>query len=117
MSTGHSVKSHFEKCAPEVRAAYQALLNASRELGPVREDPKKTSIHLVRDTAFAGVAVRRESLILTFKSTREITSPRVEKAEQVSGNRWHLEIRIAGPGDVNRQLKTWLAASYELSAK
>ena len=112
-----SVASHFEKSDPAVRATYQQLLKAARTLGPVVEEAKKTSIHLVRDTAFAGVATRRSSLILTLKSSKDSRSPRIEKREQTSPNRWHLEVRLKDPADVDKQLTRWLSAAYELSRR
>ena len=81
----------------------------------MREDPKKTSIHLVRGTAFAGVATRKASLILTVKSAVDITSPRIARRERTSPNRWHLEIRLDRPNDVDRELIGWLSAAYDLS--
>ena len=87
-----TLTSHFAKASATVRSTYDALLKAARSLGPVIEDPKKTSIHLVREKAFAGVAVRQSSLILTLKATQAIKSQRVRRAEQASANRWHLEI-------------------------
>lgn len=112
-----TVESHFAKSAPDVLATYRRLLKAARALGRVAEEPKKTSIHLVRDTAFAGVAVRRSSLILTLKSAQDIRSPRVEKREQVSANRWHLEVRLQQPADVDGQLTDWLTAAYQLASR
>jgi hypothetical protein len=110
-----SVESHFTKKDPAVRATYRRVLDAARALGPVTEDAKKTSIHLVRRTAFAGVATRRSSLILTLKSATDIRNPRVDKREQTSANRWHLEIRLDAPAQVDRQLTAWLRAAYELA--
>ena len=110
-----TIASHFGKAAAAVAATYAALLKASRALGPVREDPKKTSIHLVRTSAFAGVATRKDSLILTLKATRPIKSPRVIRAEQASAHRWHLEIRLCAPTEVDAELKVWLAQAYELA--
>jgi hypothetical protein len=46
----------------------------------VREEPKKTSIHLVNKTAFAGIATRKEVLILTLKAANAVKSPRVHRA-------------------------------------
>ena len=109
-----AVSSHFAKASPTVRLTYDAVLEAARALGPVAEDPKKTSIHLVRATAFAGVAVRQSSLTLTLKATQAINSPRVRRAEQTSANRWHVEIPLTSPTDVDRELRTWLNAAYEL---
>ena len=115
MPHSFTVASHFAKSADSVRATYDALLTASRALGPVREEAKKTSIHLVRSTAFAGVATRKDSLILTLKSTTSIKDPRIHRAEQASANRWHLELRLAQPADVDAQVLSWLANAYALA--
>ena len=110
-----AVTQHFTGKAPAVRATYDRLLRAAAQLGPIQEDPKKTSIHLVRRSAFAGVATRKDALILTVKAVDDIRSPRVVKREQASAHRWHLEIRLTGPADVDGQLLAWLKASYEIS--
>jgi len=112
---GVSVESHFAKKDPSVIATYRRVLDVARALGPVTEEAKKTSIHLVRHTAFAGVVTRRSSLILTLKSSTDIRSPRVAKREQTSANRWHVEVRLAAPAQVDRQLTAWLRAAYELA--
>ena len=112
----HTIEQHFAGRAPAVRAIYDAVLRAAKAFGPVVEDPKKTSIHLVRRTAFAGVATRRSSLILTVKSTTDIPSPRVARREQASASRWHLEIRLEEPAQVDRELTAWLRAAYAISA-
>jgi hypothetical protein len=110
-----SVESHFAGKSPAVHATYQRLVDVARKLGPVTEEAKKTSIHLVRHAAFAGVATRRSSLILTLKSATDIRSPRIEKREQASANRWHIEVRLEKPAQVDRQLAAWLKAAYELA--
>jgi hypothetical protein len=79
-----TVESHFTKSDPEVLATYRRLLAAARALGRITEEPKKTCFHLVRQTAFAGVATRRSSLVLTLKSAKDIRSPRIERREQAS---------------------------------
>ena len=111
------VESHFAKRDPRVLATYERLLEAARALGPVVEEPKKTSIHLLRDTAFAGIATRRSSLVLTLKSAKDIRSPRIVKREQTSAHRWHVEIRLEEPADVDRQLTSWLSAAYALAGR
>jgi Domain of unknown function (DUF5655) len=110
-----SVESHFAKTEPTVRAIYQRLIEVARAFGPVAEDAKKTSIHLVRHAAFAGVATRRSSLILTLKSATDIRHARIQKREQTSANRWHLEVRLEKPADIDRQVTTWLRAAYDLA--
>jgi hypothetical protein len=112
---GFTVASHFTRSNDAVRATYDAILKASRLLGPVRVEPKKTSIHLVRDTAFAGVATRKDVLILTLKSDHSVPGPRVHKGEQASRNRWHLQIRLTDPADVDSELREWLAHAYDIA--
>jgi hypothetical protein len=77
-----SVASHFAGKHSTVRATYQRLIDVARTLGPVTEEAKKTSIHLVRHTAFAGVATRRSSLILTLKSARTSAARELRSASR-----------------------------------
>jgi len=110
-----TVAAQFTGRPPAVKATYAAILAAARSLGTVHEDPKKTSIHLNRKTAFAGIATRRASLILTLKSSADVASPRIRKRERVSANRWHLEVEVGAPSDVDRELRRWLKRAYELA--
>jgi hypothetical protein len=114
-STTHTVREHFEKCAPVVEATYARILETAKTFGPVKEEAKKTSIHLVRKTAFAGIATRKTALILTLKSKSDLASKRIIKREQASANRWHLEIRVEAPEQVDSELESWLKRAYELA--
>lgn len=111
-----TVAQHFQGRTPAVKATYEAILKVAKKLGPFTEDPKKTSIHLNRKSAFAGVATRKEALILTVKAAKDLDGPRVVKSEQVSASRWHVEVRLEAPADVDAKVRDWLAAAYELSA-
>lgn len=114
-TNGHSVSSHFENRDPSVKETYKAILRTAKKLGPVKEDPKKTSIHLVRKTAFAGIATRRTALILTLKSQSDVANERITRREQASANRWHLEIKLDAPEQVDKEIVAWLKEAYELA--
>ncbi len=62
------------------------------------------------------MATRKDVLILTLKSAHDIESPRVAKHEQVSAHRWHLEVKLQEPEEIDRELVGWLKDAYELSA-
>jgi hypothetical protein len=109
-----TVDAHFSGRSPHVLQIYRKIVDASFTLGPVAEDPKKTSIHLNRRVAFAGVQTRKDALILTLKSGRDVKH-RVHKTEQTSANRWHFEVRLNDPAEVDEQILQWLHASYELA--
>ena len=114
--SGFTVQSHFTGKAPIVRQIYDQVLKAVRKMGPVIEEPKKTSIHLVNSTALVGVATRKDYLILTLKSDRKLNSPRIHKSEQASARRFHHEVKLTSPADVDSELIGWLKEAYALSA-
>jgi hypothetical protein len=115
MPEAYSVNDHFINKDPAVRALYEQLISLLRKFGPITEDPKKTSIHLNRKSALAGVEPRKDGLLLNIKSDHPIKSPRIEKAEQISSKRFHHKVRIASPDDFDEELKTWLQEAYLLS--
>jgi len=110
-----TIEQHFSGRGAHVRRIYDAIVDASSVLGPIEQDPKKTSIHLNRRIAFAGVQTRKDTLILTLKSDRDIKHRRVHKTEQTSANRWHFEVRLTAPEEVDDQIRKWIQASYELA--
>ena len=100
--------------SPTVRQIYDELLAAIEPFGPFREEVKKTSIHLSRGSAFAGVHPRKEYLIVTVKADKPISSPRIVKSEQVSKSRWHLDVKVLDRSEIDAELLQWLKAAYEL---
>jgi Domain of unknown function (DUF5655) len=114
-TNGFTVKSHFEDKDPAIRQIYDRLLEAAGKFGPVAEEPKKTSIHLMNNTAFAGVATRKTALVLTIKSDRKLSSPRIHKSEQTSAKRFHHEVKLTLPAEVDAELVKWLKDAYALS--
>jgi hypothetical protein len=101
---------------PEARELYRNLLEAVAALGPFREEIKRTAVHLVRSSAFIGVHPRKRYLILTVKSDTPVRSRRVFRSEQVSRDRYHLEIKVAAAADIDSQLMGWIGAAYDLCA-
>ena len=111
-----SIDGHFAGKDAVVRDIYEQLKKSIKRFGPIVEEPKKTSIHIVNRTALAGVATRKGHLVLTIKSDRKLASPRVHKSEQTSASRFHHEVKLASPADVDEELIGWLKAAYLLSA-
>jgi hypothetical protein len=115
MAETYLVSDHFVNKDPSVRALYDQLISVLRSFGPVEEDPKKTSIHLNRKSALAGVETRKDCLLLNIKSDHAIQSPRIEKAEQISAKRFHHKVRISSAKDLDEELNSWLKEAYLLS--
>src|ERR1043165_1887481 len=110
-----TINTHFENREAVVRQIYDRLLKSARRVGPGVEDPKKTSIHLVNRTAFAGVATRKSAIVLTIKADSDISSPRIHRSEQASARRFHHEVKLTSPADADSDLVGWLKHAYTLS--
>ena len=113
--SGHTVDSHFVGRSAVVREIYDTILRVARDLGPFAEVPKKTSIHLDRKSAFAGIRTRKDFLILTVKSPAELFDDRIGKREHISANRWYFEIKLRSSDDIDPQIIEWLRRAYDIS--
>ena len=111
-----TIESVFQGREPAALATYRALLDRMTELGPFEEQAKNTSIHLARKSAFVGVHPRKAAILLVIRTGAPIASPRVRKLERVSANRWHNEMLLSDPGEVDPELLGWLGEAYALSA-
>src|SRR3954452_8353864 len=100
---------------PIVHATYEEVLTSLRTIGEFTVEPKKTSIHLVRSSGFAGVHPRKSYLYLNLRLDRALSGSRIAKTEQVSKNRWHNEIRLDSPEQVDEELRGWLREAYTLA--
>lgn len=98
-----------------VRAIYDRLIDALQDIGPFQAEPKKTSIHLVRASGFAGVHPRKSFLYLNIRLDRALQGERIAKSEQVSKNRYHNEVKLTSPDDVDGELVGWLKEAYNLA--
>ena len=116
MTETFSLDSHFSGKEPSVRAMYDRLLSSLRKFGKVIEEPKKTSIHLVNVSAFAGVQTRGTYILLNIKADHKIESPRIHKGEQISARRFHHRVKISSLSDIDNELISWLHEAYALSS-
>jgi uncharacterized protein DUF5655 len=115
MATKLETPNALQLGGPTSEKLYQQLLAAIKNIGSYKVEVKKTSIHLVRKSAFAGVRLRKEYLLLTIKAPEAIRNKRIFKAEQASAHRWHLEVKVATASEIDKELMGWLQESYEMS--
>ena len=115
MARDAALDALFVNKESSVRAAYDKVLLSLAKVGPVKAEPKKTSIHLVRETSFAGAHPKKAWLDLTIRSDKPIKSTRVRAQEQVSKNRWHQDVRLTSPADVDAEVIGWLKGAYALA--
>jgi Domain of unknown function (DUF5655) len=111
----YSVDDHFVGKDPSVREVYNRVLSVLRDIGPLAEEAKKTSIHLVRASALAGVETRKGYLLLNLKADHLVEGTRVVKSEQLSPRRYHFKVKLTRLDEVDAELQGWLRHAYDSS--
>jgi hypothetical protein len=106
----------FAKAGPGAAAVYGALIKALKPLGRVGVEVKTASVHLTgAKSAFAGGHPRKTGVLLNIRTKTKIASKRIRKVEQVSANRFHNELLLTSPADIDAELLSWLSEAYDLS--
>ena len=97
------------------------LREARRGLGEARRrrrggETKSPHIKAGDGSAFAGVHPRKGALLLNIRLAEKLTSKRMKKTERVSKSRWHNEMILASPTDIDGEVVAWLKAAHALAA-
>lgn len=111
----NSVDNLFEGKAPELRATYEQLVQQLRQFGEVKVAPKQTSIHLEKNSGFAGVHPRKTYFNLEFRTDYKIDDPRITRVQQLSARRFEHTVKLERTQDIDEQLLKWLKDAYDLS--
>ena len=114
MSTINSVDTLFEGKAPQLRPIYDHLVAALQEFGPVREAAKQTTIHLEKNSAFAGIHFRKNHLNLEWRIDYKIDDPRIIHQMQLSSRRFEHTVKLEQESDIDSQLLKWLKDAYDI---
>ena len=101
----------------ESQAVYRALLDAFDALGTYDVEEKKTSLHITRGRAFAGVHPRASGVVLNLVLDEPVDHARVRKSEQVSKTRHHVEFLLERPADVDAWLAKRISRAYALTGE
>jgi len=99
------------------KKVYAALLRSLQGMGPFRMEPKATSLHVVNGRAFLGLHYRKDGLLLNVVLDRPLKSARLTKSEQVSRSRYHHEVLIRDPSDLDEQLLGWIGEAHRLTER
>jgi hypothetical protein len=115
MTTQEATKHIFEGKLPQVQQLYERLLKALASVGEVRAVPKQSSIHLEKNSAFAGIHPRKGYFNLEFRLDYQIDDPRITRHLQLSARRFEHTVKIEQETDIDDQLLKWLKDAYALA--
>ena len=108
---------HFARTAPEVRDAFDRVLEAVREFGPFDVLPEKTRIALHARMSFAAFMPRRHWLNGHLVLARRIDSPRFLRVDTYSPRNVVHTFRLTSPAEVDDEFVAWLAEAYQVGAQ
>ena len=113
----YTIDDHFHGKDPKLRSLLDALLHALERRGPLRVDAVESTINLVSNYHFGGIAVRRGYLRVGFILDRELRSKRIARSERVGAHRVSHHVYVRSLRDLDAQLLDWLAAAQAMQAR
>jgi hypothetical protein len=111
-----ALDDHFEGRPEALREAFDALVAAAREHGPVTVNATKSRITLQVRMRFAAVEPRRNHLRAHLVLKRRIEHPRLA-VEHLEPEYYLHRFTLTGPADVDDELKAWIAEAYQTGAQ
>ena len=106
------LEHHFAGRPPEVRALFDAFLEALEEIGPVTVLPQKTRIAFHVRMSFAQVTPRRWGLDGHLVLARRIDDPRFIEVQSFSPRNHLHRFRIERREDIDAQMRGWMREAY-----
>jgi hypothetical protein len=95
---------------------HKELLFLLKKIGKFTVEPKKESIHVVHGRAFVGIHPKKSYLGVNLVLDKSETSPRADKVEKVSANRFHHYFKIESKQQMNTSFVRLLKEAYDLTS-
>jgi hypothetical protein len=108
----HDLDHHFTGKPPEIRALFDAVVSAIREIGPVKILPEKTRIAFHVRMSFAQVTPRRAWLDGHVVLARRLESPRFRDIQTFSPRNHLHSFRVESMEDIDGEFRCWLREAY-----
>jgi hypothetical protein len=113
----HDLEHHFARKDPSIRALFDEVVAAIREIGPVRVLPEKTRIAFQVRMSFAQITPRTKWLDGHVVLSRRLEHPRFTRVETFSPRNHLHAFRLTSLADIDAEFKAWLAEAYDVGAQ
>ena len=105
----------FARADPALRPLFEPFAAAAAERGQVTVNVTKSRIAIQARGRFAGIEEpRRGHLVANFVLTRPVRSERLLRVDHVPPYYYVHRLRLAGPADVDAELRAWLGEAYQV---
>ena len=110
----HDLEHHFIGKSPKVRALFDQVVAAVREIGPVRILPEKTRIAFQVRMSFAQLTPKSRWLDGHVVLARRLEHPRFRQVQTISRHNHVHTFRLTSTRDVNADFRSWLVEAYSV---
>jgi hypothetical protein len=107
-----TLDEYFSTGPPHERPVFDAVMAHVATLGPVHVEPVSVGIFLKRSRTFAELRPKVRWVALSVALASVVRDPRVSSRVAVGGGRTWYSIRLAGPDDVDGDVRAWLTEAY-----
>ena len=108
----HALGSHFEGKEPNVAAAFEAIVSATKECGELEVYAQKTRIVLQNRVRFASVITRKKHLLLGLWLTHRVEHPLVARYEEIGNAGFYPYFEIREASEVDGELRELIREAY-----
>lgn len=95
---------------------FDDVVGFAATLGSIEVQEKASSFHIAHGRAFLGIHPRRGGIVVNVVLEHRLDDPRVLRAEQVSARRWHNEVLLTNPDQVDDLLRSWIGEAFALTS-
>ena len=110
---GITVEELLRRHPPWVTEVYAAVIEALRTAGPVHEDAVEIGIFLKSDRTVAQFRPQVRSVQLWIFLPYRQEDERISRIVATGVDRYVHLVKLAGPTDVDDQVRGWLTESYD----
>jgi hypothetical protein len=100
---------------PVSSSVYGALLDHIYALDGCELQENASSFHVAHGRAFLGLHPRRGGILVNIVLDRQLESDRVHRVERVSAKRWHNEVILKDPSEIDAEMLAWIREGYALT--
>lgn len=108
----HNLETHFEGKPAEIRAIFDAVLEAIRRCGPVTVLPEKSRIAFQVRMSFAQLTPRLRWVDGHVVLARRMEHPRFRRIDTISPRNHVHHFRLTSVQEVDQEVEGWLAEAY-----
>jgi hypothetical protein len=107
-----AIEDYFATGPAHERPVFDAVMSHLGAVGPVHVEPVSVGIFLKRSQTFAQLRPMQRWVALSFSLPRPVRHPTIVRRVVRYGSRYHHVANLAGPEDLDEDLRGWLTEAY-----